>query len=144
MTAKIGKLAIGAAVLALLAACGQKPDNGPSSSTSDTVAASETTTTTTISESTEQTTSAPAPAAPTHWTMPNLVGKNLQAAQDKIQSITGNPLFVTTSHDATGAGRHQVLDRNWKVCSQNVAPGKTFSEETQIDFGAVKNDESCP
>ncbi|TDP95135.1 hypothetical protein EV186_105367 [Labedaea rhizosphaerae] len=76
--------------------------------------------------------------------MPNLVGKNLQAAQDEMQSVTGNPVFITTSHDATGAGRHQVLDRNWKVCSQNVAPGKTFSEETKIDFGAVKNDESCP
>ena len=76
--------------------------------------------------------------------MPNLVGKNLQAAQDKIQSVTGNPLFITTSHDATGAGRHQVLDSNWKVCSQNVTAGKSITEDSQIDFGAVKNDESCP
>src|SRR5947209_13476071 len=46
-----------------------------------------------------------------HWTMPNLVGVNLQAAQDRIQSLTGNAIFVTSSHDVSGRGRHQILDR---------------------------------
>ena len=75
--------------------------------------------------------------------MPNLVGSNLQAAQDRIQAITGNPVFITFSHDATGQGRHQVLDSDWKVCSQNVVPGASIDSGTRIDFGAVKLTEIC-
>jgi PASTA domain len=95
----------------------------------------------------------PAPAAttpvptsaptPTSWTMPNLVGSGLQDAQDAIQQLTGYGIAVTTSHDASGAGRMQVSDRKWKVCSQNVAPGETITSETRIDFGVVKLEEDC-
>ena len=93
----------------------------------------------------------PAPAAPAptfapaemSWTMPNLVGSGLQDAQDAIQRLTGYGIAVTSSHDATGAGRMQLSDRNWKVCSQNVAPGETITSGTQIDFGVVKLDEDC-
>jgi hypothetical protein len=77
------------------------------------------------------------------WTMPNLVGTGLQEAQDAIQELTGFGIAVTTSHDATGADRMQVSDRNWKVCTQNVPPGATINRETRIDFGAVKLEESC-
>ena len=76
--------------------------------------------------------------------MPNEVGANLQGAQDDIQRVSGNPLFITRSEDATGAGRHQILDRNWKVCSQNVPPGKRVDQSIEITFGAVKLTESCP
>ena len=92
---------------------------------------------------------APSPPAPTSapaetsWTMPNLVGSGLQDAQDAIQRLTGYGFAVTSSHDATGAARMQVSDRNWKVCSQNVAPGETITSGTQIDFGVVKLDENC-
>lgn len=79
-----------------------------------------------------------------HWTMPNLVGANLQTAQDRIQSVTGDPVFLTSSHDASGRHRMQVLDRDWKVCTQNIAPGTTFTMDAKIDFGAVKLAESCP
>ena len=75
--------------------------------------------------------------------MPNLIGANLQDAQDAIQALTGNAIFFTKSHDATGAGRHQILDRDWKVCSQNVPPGVTITADTPIDFGAAKVDERC-
>lgn len=75
--------------------------------------------------------------------MPNLVGKNLQAAQDAIQALTDNAIFVTTSHDATGAGREQVLDRNWQVCDQSVKPGATITVNSQIDFGTAKLTEDC-
>jgi hypothetical protein len=95
----------------------------------------------------------PPPAAPTpaptsvptemSWTMPNLVGSGLQDAQDAIQKLTGYGIAVTTSHDATGTGRMQVSDRNWKVCSQNIAPGETITSGTRIDFGVVKLDEDC-
>lgn len=76
--------------------------------------------------------------------MPDLVGSNLQSAQNQIQSLTDFAIFVTTSHDATGAGRQQILDMNWKVCSQNIPPGSTISSDTRIDFGAVKLEERCP
>lgn len=76
--------------------------------------------------------------------MPNLVGSGLQAVQDRIQAITGDPIFITFSHDASGRGRSQVLDANWKVCSQNIAAGAAFTANTRIDFGAVKLAEKCP
>jgi hypothetical protein len=75
--------------------------------------------------------------------MPNLVGSVLQDAQDSIQRLTGYGIAITTSHDATGAGRMQVADRNWKICTQNVPPGETITSSSRIDFGVVKLDESC-
>jgi hypothetical protein len=80
---------------------------------------------------------------PRRWTMPNLVGKNLQEAQDAIQELTDFEIPITSSHDATGAGREQLLDRNWKVCSQNIAAGTEISSASRIDFGAVRTDERC-
>lgn len=76
--------------------------------------------------------------------MPNEVGKGLQAAQDDIQRVSGNPLFFTNSKDATGANRLQILDRNWKVCSQNIGVGQKFTEDSDITFSVVKLEESCP
>jgi hypothetical protein len=75
--------------------------------------------------------------------MPNLVGSNLQDAQDAIQKLTGDKVFLTKSHDATGAGRHQILDRDWKVCAQNVKAGATITTSTVIDFAAAKLSENC-
>ncbi len=48
-----------------------------------------------------------------------------------------------TSHDSSGRERVQILDRDWKVCFQNPAPG-SHPADTKIDFGAVKVDERCP
>lgn len=80
---------------------------------------------------------------PRTWTMPNLVGENLQVAQDTIQQLTGFEVPITTSHDATGGGRQQLLDRNWQVCSQSVPPGSPISGSTRVDFGTVRTDERC-
>lgn len=82
-------------------------------------------------------------AAPSSWTMPNLIGSNLQDAQDEIQALTGNQIFFTRSHDASGAGRHQIVDRDWQVCTQNVKAGAKITPTTKIDFGAVKLSEGC-
>jgi hypothetical protein len=78
------------------------------------------------------------------WTMPNMVGKDLQDAQDAMQKLTGDPLFLTTSHDALGHKRQQMIDRNWKVCSQTPAAGTTIVLKSVVDFGTVKNEENCP
>jgi beta-lactam-binding protein with PASTA domain len=80
---------------------------------------------------------------PARWTMPDLVGRNLQEAQDAIQELTDFEIPITISHDATGAGREQLLDRNWKVCSQNIPPGEEITRNTRIDFGAVRTEERC-
>ena len=79
-----------------------------------------------------------------HWAMPNLVGSGLQDAQDAIQKLTGYEIFFTSSHDVSGRGRHQILDRDWKVCDQNIAAGAQIQAGVKIDFGVVKVAEKCP
>lgn len=86
----------------------------------------------------------PPSTAAVNWTMPNMVGLVLQDAQDKMQVLTGNPMFYTASTDASGAGRMQVLDSNWQVCSQTPAAGTQFGSDTSVSFAAVKLAESCP
>ena len=89
-------------------------------------------------------TASQAPAAES-WTMPNEIGKNLQTAQDDLQALTGNPMFVSTSTDLTGQGRMQVMDRNWQVCSSTPPPGEIFTSQTNVVFGVVRIDtETCP
>jgi hypothetical protein len=82
--------------------------------------------------------------SPPGFTMPNEVGQGLQVAQDDIQRVSGNPLYFTSSSDALGYGRHQILDSDWKVCSQNVSPGSFVGPSTNINFAVVKLAESCP
>ncbi|HEY4456673.1 MAG TPA: hypothetical protein VGN81_20345 [Pseudonocardiaceae bacterium] len=86
----------------------------------------------------------PSISATTHWDMPNEVGVNLQQAQNDIQKLTGNLIFFTSSHDVSGQGRHQILDKDWKVCSQNIPVGSPITIGSKIDFGTVKLAESCP
>jgi beta-lactam-binding protein with PASTA domain len=73
--------------------------------------------------------------------VPNFVGKGLQSAQDDAQAAG---FYNLVSHDALGRDRLQALDRNWKVCSQNLAAGKALPVDTKLDFGAVKLEEACP
>jgi hypothetical protein len=87
--------------------------------------------------------SATSAAATRSFRMPNEVGRGLQAAQDDIQRVSDNPLFVSHSHDLLGS-RFQVLDRDWKVCAQNIAPGRLVPANSDIDFGVVKLPETCP
>lgn len=78
------------------------------------------------------------------FAMPNEVGKGLQEAQDDLQKVSGNPAFPSKSKDALGKGRQQVLDRDWKVCSQTPAAGQQVKLGDTVTFNAVKNSESCP
>ena len=85
---------------------------------------------------------APATTAPPEvFKMPNLVGQNLQLAQDKLQ-VLGS--YVMDQQDAAGLGRIQVIDSNWQVCTQSPAPGKKVPVETVVVLGAVKLAEQCP
>lgn len=78
------------------------------------------------------------------WIMPNEIGKSLQTAQDDLQALTGNPMFVSTSEDLTGQGRQQIMDRNWQVCSSSPPPGVPFTSQTNVVFGVVRDSERCP
>lgn len=130
------------ATLALAACGGSEPP------------AAETVTVTSISTApSPAATAAPAPVAPapeappaalSSWTMPNLIGRDLQAAQDAIQALTNFEITFSTSTDLTGDGRAQIVDRNWQVCSSTPAPGAELTEITPVDFGVVRDSEVCP
>jgi hypothetical protein len=79
----------------------------------------------------------------TSFTMPNEIGHVLQDAQDDLQRVSGNSVYYSRSHDLLG-NRHQILDRDWRVCTQNIAKGAIVSESDTVDFGVVKLSESCP
>ena len=80
------------------------------------------------------------PAQPETFTMPRLVGKNLQLAQDTLQNLGS---FVMDQQDASGLGRLQVNDSNWKVCSQQPKAGAKVPVETIVVLASVKLDETC-
>ncbi|MDQ0791947.1 beta-lactam-binding protein with PASTA domain [Streptomyces sp. B1I3] len=97
---------------------------------------------------TEAPTAAPAATPPQETEKPakpkavlNFVGMGLQSAQDKAQA---EGFYLLASHDSAGRDRLQALDRNWKVCSQNIKAGKTVPTDSKLDFGAVKLEETCP
>jgi hypothetical protein len=76
--------------------------------------------------------------------MPNEVGNNLQAAQDDIQAVSGNPFYYSSSKDATGQSRFQILDAGWQVCSQKPAPGAIVQQGADVIFSVVRVTETCP
>lgn len=76
--------------------------------------------------------------------MPNLIGQDLQAAQNAIQALTDYKVFFSGSKDLTGEGRMQMNDRNWQVCTSTPAAGSLLTEQTSVEFGVVKESESCP
>lgn len=83
------------------------------------------------------------PAAPAATlVMPRLVGLDLQSAQNRVQD---QGLAWSRSHDLAGS-RAQIVDSNWLVCTQNIAPGTAVSTtaEGSIDLGVVKRGEACP
>ena len=97
-------------------------------------------TTTTLSLPTTPSAQSPSstPAQAATVPMPNVVCMNLQAAQDLIQQAG---VFYSRSEDATGAGRMQILDRNWVVVAQTPAVGVPIGEGDAV-LSAVKKGES--
>jgi hypothetical protein len=75
------------------------------------------------------------------FTMPRLVGHNLQAAQDELQSRGS---FLLSQIDATGAGRRSIVDDGWKVCSQKPKAGVRVPKIQVVELKSVKLSESCP
>ena len=75
------------------------------------------------------------------FVMPELVGMNLQDAQDRLQSLGS---YVLDQEDASGLGRIQILDSNWVVCRQSPAPGTDVGLDEVVTLWSVKIDETCP
>ncbi|MFE0194143.1 DUF3761 domain-containing protein [Streptomyces sp. NPDC058989] len=75
---------------------------------------------------------------PNTVTVGDFVGMGLQAAQDAAQD---DGIYNLASTDATGQGRQQVWDRNWTVCAQAPAAGKTMSADDALTFDTVKSSE---
>lgn len=125
----ISGITTGILILGAASACG--PDD-TSSGTSTTTAATPTTKTTKSSGSDDK--------ADTK-AVPNFIGMGLQSAQDTAQAAG---FYSLASHDSLGRARNQILDRDWKVCTQSVKAGKTVPTDTELDFGAVKLKETCP
>lgn len=80
-------------------------------------------------------------AAAKAFTMPDLVGANLQDAQDELQSLGS---LLMDQQDASGEGRMQVNDSNWTVCTQAPLPGVDAPVTTVVVLSVVKTDEVCP
>lgn len=76
--------------------------------------------------------------------VPHEVGRVLASARADVRTASGNPALVTKSKDATGAGRTQTFDVNWKVCAQDLAPGTDAAGSEPITFAVVKLTETCP
>ena len=133
-----------AAGLPVLAACGGGSDSAASPATV-TVTSEAPAPSSTVPAPTTAAAVAPSSAATAvavDFPMPDMTGQVLQDAQDAVQALG---VLYSVSHDALGI-RHQVLDRDWKVCGQNIPAGQqvTGNVEGQIDFGVVKLSESCP
>ncbi len=78
--------------------------------------------------------------------MPNVVCKDLQAAQDTLQAAGFHNLG---SEDGTGQGRAQLVHRNWVVIKQPVGAGSSPEPTTRVMLTAVKYGEptgssGCP
>jgi hypothetical protein len=67
--------------------------------------------------------------------VPNVVCLDLQAAQDTLQAAGFTRL---ASRDGTGAGRVQIIDRNWLVIAQSAAAGSRPDPSREIALTVVK------
>lgn len=70
--------------------------------------------------------------------LPNVVGLDLQLAQDTLQAAG---FYGLTSHDAKGLNRQQILDRSWTVVDQSPKPGAIVPLDQVVDLGSVRDEE---
>lgn len=128
---------VGVGVFAVLAACGAI---GGGSDTSSTPTSSAATSSSSPATASTQTVPAAAQAPATipaaepvetavdlDVTVPNVVGMDLQSAQELLF-----PALRTTSYDNTGQGRRQLVDSNWIVVRQEPAAGSVVLTLTDI------------
>jgi len=82
--------------------------------------------------------------APQDGVIPDVVCRDLQAAQDALQTAG---FYVLDSVDGSGEGRRQLIDRNWVVVRQSVPAGSRPVRSTRVLLTVVKLGEptdACP
>jgi beta-lactam-binding protein with PASTA domain len=80
-------------------------------------------------------TSTPIASAAATKRVPNVVGMNHQAAQDRLQA---SGFYNLRERDCTGRGRLLILDRNWRVVRQSPKAGRRISTNRAITLCSVK------
>lgn len=128
--------AAGLAISALLVAGCASSGDGDTTTTTTTTEATTTTTEATTTTATVPTTTTAAPVE--QRPLPNVVGLDLQLAQDTLQAAG---FYALTSHDAKGLNRLQVLDRAWTVVDQSPPADTVVPVDQVIDLGAVRDEE---
>jgi cytochrome bd-type quinol oxidase subunit 1 len=78
------------------------------------------------------------PAEARGITVPDVVGRDHQYAQDTMQAAG---LYNLAEEDATGQGRALLWDRNWVVVAQSPAAGSRVDEDTTIILRSKKDGE---
>jgi hypothetical protein len=79
--------------------------------------------------------SMPIAAAATTKRVPNVVGMNHQAAQNRLQARGFHNL---RERDCSGRGRLLLFDRNWRVVRQSPAAGRRVRTNRTITLCSVK------
>jgi beta-lactam-binding protein with PASTA domain len=81
------------------------------------------------------------------WTMPNLVGNDLNVAVKQIEKLTDYAIHPT-SHNVNSRYGNPIIDKDWMVCSQNTPAGSTITSTTKIDFAVGRHtgwdSDTCP
>lgn len=67
--------------------------------------------------------------------VPDVVGMNHQAAQDRLQA---SGFFNLRERDCTGRRRLLLVDRNWRVLRQSPTAGRRVSTSRAITLCSVK------
>jgi hypothetical protein len=67
--------------------------------------------------------------------LPDVVGMNHQAAQNRLQRAG---FYNLRERDCTGRGRVLLFDRNWKVKSMSPKAGRRLSTKRAITLCSVK------
>ncbi len=96
------------------------------------------TTTITVTTSTSALPATSAPVPVERRPVPDVVGMDLQLAQDTLQASS---FYALKPHDAKGLNRIQVLDRQWTVVDQSPSAGTVTGIDQTIDLGAVRDEE---
>lgn len=80
----------------------------------------------------------PGTKAPSGNLVPDVVGKNHQEAQDTLQAAG---FYVLGEQDATGRGRHLIIDRNWVVVEQSPEAGTVLDPKQKVTLKSKKYDD---
>ena len=73
--------------------------------------------------------------------VPDVQCMDLQLAEDKARAAG---YIHPRSEDASGRGRHSIIDRDWTVTGQAPAPGGSYRKSTKVVLKAVKDGEPSP